>query len=173
MATTKKSPFYICIVSAIAAIAGLLFGFDTGIISGALLFIQKDFVISTTMKELIVSSVLLGAMFGSLAGGYLTDRFGRRRLMLIISALFILGTGIAAFANDVNAILFGRLFIGFAIGMGSYTAPLYIAEIAPFEWRGALVSLNQLAITLGILSSYLINYAFTNKQTTKENRIPI
>jgi SP family galactose:H+ symporter-like MFS transporter len=162
MVSTKKSSFYICIVSAIAAIAGLLFGFDTGIISGALLFIQKDFVISTTMKELIVSSVLLGAMFGSLGGGYLADQFGRRRLMLVISVLFIFGTLVAAFANDVNAILFGRLFIGFAIGMGSYTAPLYIAEVAPTELRGGLVSLNQLAITLGILASYLINYAFTD-----------
>lgn len=162
MISAKNSASYICIVSAIAAIAGLLFGFDTGIISGALLFIQKDYAISTTMKELIVSSVLLGAMFGSLAGGSLTDRFGRRRLMLVISALFIVGTVIAACANGVNAILFGRLFIGFAIGMGSYTAPLYIAEVAPFEWRGGLVSLNQLAITIGILSSYLINYAFTN-----------
>lgn len=150
------------LVSAIAALAGLLFGFDTGIISGALLFIQKDFVISTELKELIVSSVLFGAMFGSLASGHLTDRFGRRRLMLIISGLFMAGTLIASLADNVYSILFGRVFIGLAIGIGSYTAPLYIAEVAPMEWRGGLVSFNQLAITLGILSSYLINYTFTN-----------
>ncbi|MBA3660202.1 MAG: sugar porter family MFS transporter [Gammaproteobacteria bacterium] len=159
---TKKSHFYVIGVSAIAAIAGLLFGFDTGIISGALLFIEKDFALSTVMKELIVSSVLLGAMFGSLFSGHLTDRFGRRKLMLIISALFIFGTGIAAFAPNVNSILFGRLFIGFAIGIGSYTAPLYIAEVSPFHLRGGLVSLNQLAITIGILCSFIINYTFTN-----------
>lgn len=157
-----KSHAYIIGVSIIAAVAGLLFGFDTGIISGALLFIQNDFVISTGMKELIVSSVLFGAMFGSLSSGRLTDRFGRRKLMLLISLFFIVGTLIASLANSVYGILFGRLFIGFAIGMGSYTAPLYIAEVSPYEMRGGLVSLNQLAITLGILSSYLINYTFTS-----------
>lgn len=157
-----KSRFYIYSVSAIAAVAGLLFGFDTGIISGALLFIQKDFTLTTGLKELIVSSVLFGAMFGSLASGGLTDRFGRRKLMLIISALFICGTAIAACATNVYSILFGRIFIGFAIGIGSYTAPLYIAEVSPYELRGGLVSLNQLAITLGILFSFIINYVFTN-----------
>ncbi len=162
MELTKKSPTFIYFVSAIAALAGLLFGFDTGIISGALLFIQKDFILSTEMKELIVSSVLLGAMLGSLSSGRLTDRFGRRRLMLVISGFFVIGTIIASLATEVYAILLGRLFIGFAIGMGSYTAPLYIAEVSPFELRGGLVSLNQLAITIGILCSYLINYAFTN-----------
>lgn len=162
MRQIQSSRQTVCIVSAIAAIAGLLFGFDTGIISGALLFIKKDFILSTEMKELIVSSVLLGAMVGSLSSGRLTDHFGRRRLMLIISGLFILGTAIAATATQVQAILFGRLFIGFAIGIGSYTTPLYIAEVSPMEMRGGLVSLNQLAITIGILCSYLINYAFTN-----------
>lgn len=162
MQAAHSSRFYVYTVSAIAALAGLLFGFDTGIISGALLFIQKDIPLTTTMKELIVSSVLFGAMISSLFSGQLTDRFGRRRLMLVISGLFVFGTLIATFATNVNTILFGRLFIGFAIGTGSYTAPLYIAEVSPVELRGALVSLNQLAITIGILCSYLINYAFTN-----------
>lgn len=159
---TARSRFYVYMVSSIAAITGLLFGFDTGIISGALLFIEKDFVISTELKEMIVSSVLLGAMIGSPVSGRLTDRFGRRKLMLITAGLFIAGTMIAALAVNVYGIIAGRLLIGFAIGMGSYTAPLYIAEIAPFELRGGLVTLNQLAITIGILCSYLINYAFTN-----------
>ncbi len=162
MATSGSSRRYVYVVSAIAAIAGLLFGFDTGIISGALLFIKQQFTITTVMQELIVSSVLFGAMIGSLLSGRLTDHFGRKRLMLVISVLFILGTVIATSAHHVQSILIGRLFIGLAIGMGSYTAPLYIAEVAPREWRGGLVSLNQLAITIGILSSYLINYAFTN-----------
>lgn len=160
--SSQKNHLYIFGVSAIAALAGLLFGFDTGIISGALLFIEKDFALTTSMKGAIVSSVLLGAMFGSLFSGSLTDRFGRRRLMLIISALFILGTCIASFASQVSAILYGRLIIGFAIGIGSYTAPLYIAEVAPFNLRGALVSLNQLMITIGILCSFIIDFAFTN-----------
>ena len=102
MQSTTKSRTYVCVVSGIAAIAGLLFGFDTGIISGALLFIEKDFVVSTELKELIVSSVLFGAMFGSLFSGRLTDHFGRRRLMLIISGLFILGTAIASTATQIK-----------------------------------------------------------------------
>lgn len=157
-----RSHLYVYTVSAIAAIAGLLFGFDTGIISGALLFIEKDFVISTELKGLIVSSVLLGAMFGSPVSGHLSDQFGRRKIMLITAALFMVGTAIAALASGVTGIIAGRLLIGFAIGMGSYTAPLYIAEVAPFELRGGLVTLNQLAITIGILCSYIINYIFTN-----------
>ncbi|OGT37871.1 MAG: hypothetical protein A3F12_03525 [Gammaproteobacteria bacterium RIFCSPHIGHO2_12_FULL_38_14] len=152
----------IYLVSAIAALMGLLFGFDTGIISGALLFIEKGFPLTTIMKELIVSSVLLGAMLGSVSSGNLTDRYGRRLVILIISGLFIIGTLIASLATSVQFILIGRLCIGFAIGIGSYTAPLYIAEVSPYKLRGALVSLNQLAITIGIMCSYFINYLFTN-----------
>jgi SP family galactose:H+ symporter-like MFS transporter len=158
----SRSRCYIYVVSGIAAITGLLLGFDTGIISGALLFIEKDFLISTELKELIVSSVLLGAMLGSPVSGRLTDTFGRKRLMLMTAGLFIAGTVIAALAVNVYGIIAGRLLIGFAIGMGSYTAPLYIAEVAPYELRGGLVTLNQLAITIGILFSYIINYTFVN-----------
>jgi SP family galactose:H+ symporter-like MFS transporter len=163
MSAAKLNPV-VCLVSVIAALAGLLFGFDTGIISGALLFIQKQFVLTTAMKELIVSSVLIGAMGGSLLSGKLTDQFGRRKVMLVIAGLFIAGTLIASYANSVELILFGRILIGVAIGIGSYTAPLYIAEAAPFEWRGGLVSLNQLAITIGIMSSYFINFAFIHTE---------
>jgi len=159
---TKQSRIYVYTLSCIAAITGLLFGFDTGIISGALVFIEKDFIVTTKLKEIIVSSVVLGAMFGSPISGRLTDTFGRRKLMLLTSGLFIAGTIIAALAQNTYGIIAGRLLIGFAIGMGSYTAPLYIAEIAPFELRGGLVTLNQLAITIGILFSYIINYTFTN-----------
>ena len=115
------------LVCAIAALTGLLFGFDTGIISGALLFIGQDFPLSTLMKELIVSSVLLGAMVGSLSSGRLTDYYGRRKIILIIAGMFIIGTLIATLAPHVEAILFGRLCIGIAICIVSYTSPLYIS----------------------------------------------
>ena len=154
----------IYLVSFIAALAGLLFGFDTGIISGALLFIDADFVLTTAMKELIVSSVLIGAMMGSLTSGRLSDRLGRRKVMLVIAALFFVGTLIAALAPVFQLVIMGRILIGFAIGIGSYAAPLYIAEAAPAKWRGGLVSLNQLAITIGILSSYIINFVFMDTQ---------
>lgn len=162
MNTVKKSPFTIYLVSGIAALAGLLFGFDTGIISGALLFIQQDFPLTITTKEFIVSAVLLGAMFGSLVCGRLTDQYGRRSILLVISGLFIAGTLISSCAVHVPGIMVGRLIIGLAIGISSYTAPLYIAEIAPLHLRGALVSFNQLAITLGIMCAYLINFSLTN-----------
>lgn len=161
MEKTKKPQLILFLVCSIAALTGLLFGFDTGIISGALLFIQDSFPLTTQIKEWIVSSVLLGAMAGSLSSGPLTDKYGRRSIILIISFLFILGTLVASFAATISMIIAGRLCLGFAIGMGSYTAPLYIAEAAPFELRGGLVSLNQLAITIGILCSYCINYVFT------------
>lgn len=158
----SSSRVYVYAVAATAAMVGLLLGFDTGIISGALLFIEKEFVISTELKELIVSSVLLGAMLGSPLSGNLSDRFGRRRVMLLTSGLFMAGTLIAALASQAYGIIAGRLIIGVAIGMGSYIAPLYIAEIAPTEIRGGMVTLHQLALTIGILCSYIINYAFTN-----------
>jgi len=154
----------IYLVCAIAALAGLLLGFDTGIISGALLFIEKGFPLTTIMKELIVSSVLVGAMVGSLCSGRLTDYYGRRKVILCISALFIIGTLVASFAPNLSTILLGRLCIGIAIGIGSYTAPLYIAEVAPAGLRGGLVTFNQLAITIGIMCSYFINYIFANSQ---------
>ncbi len=152
------------LVCMIAALAGLLFGFDTGIISGALLFIEQGFPVTTIIKELIVSSVLLGAMVGSLSSGRLTDFYGRRKVILIISVMFTVGTLIASLAPNVETILIGRICIGVAIGIGSYTAPLYIAEVAPLKLRGGLVSLNQLAITIGIMCSYFINYIFHNTQ---------
>ena len=162
----RQPNFAVCLVSAIAALAGLLFGFDTGIISGALLFIQKTFTLTAGLKEIIVSSVLIGAMIGSLGSGYLTDKYGRRGLMLIIALMFITGTLIAALAINIGMIIVGRIFIGIAIGIGSYTAPLYIAEAAPAEWRGGLVSLQSIAITIGIMSSYFINYAFINTEAS-------
>lgn len=165
MQAIKKSG-YVYWVSVIAAFSGLLFGFDTGIISGALLFIEKDFPVTTVMKELIVSSVLLGAMLGSLCSGRLTDGLGRRPVICLVALTFILGTFISSFAPTVNMILAGRLLIGVAIGIGSYTAPLYIAEMAPYELRGGLVSFNQLAISIGILVSYIINYTFTDSDAS-------
>ncbi len=157
---TKKDKIFL--VSLVAALAGLLFGFDTGIISGALLFIKNSFPVSIGMKEMIVGSVLIGAMLGSFGSGRLTDRYGRKGVMVVIAFLFIIGTLIATLAVDVQMILFGRIFIGFAIGIGSYAAPLYIAEAAPYEKRGGLVTLNQLMITIGIFISYCINYLFAS-----------
>ncbi|MBH1988656.1 MAG: sugar porter family MFS transporter [Myxococcaceae bacterium] len=147
-------------VSALSALAGLLFGYDTGIISGAILFIEKDFLVPVSDIGWVVSAVLLGALFGSAFCSQITDRLGRKGSLLIASGLFVLASLGAAGAHDIPDLIFSRFFLGFAIGISSLTAPLYLAEIAPASKRGFLVSLNQLAVTLGILIAYGVNYLF-------------
>jgi SP family galactose:H+ symporter-like MFS transporter len=148
-------------ISAFAALTGLIFGYDTGIISGAILFIKKDFALSAFQIEVVVSAVLLGALIGSGLSGRLTDRFGRRKILVLTAITFIIGSLASAFSLNASELIVARTILGIAIGVGSFTAPLYLAEIAPQRIRGMLVSLNQLAITIGIVFSYLINYCFS------------
>lgn len=161
MVERSNSNWMVYVVSIFAALAGLLFGYDTGIISGAILFIKKDFSLSAFQVEMIVSAVLLGALIGSGFSGRLTDLFGRRKVLIFTAITFIIGSLSTAFAPNINWLIVGRVILGVAIGVGSFTAPLYLAEIAPQRIRGMLVSLNQLAITIGIVFSYLVNYYFS------------
>ncbi|SRR5579883_65594 len=147
-------------IAAVAALCGLLFGYDTGVISGALLFIRKDFVLSPFLQGAVTSAVLAGATAGAGFSGRLADRFGRRRMILAVAVLFFLSSLLTSLAPDVSWLAVGRILVGLAIGVCSYTGPLYISEIAPAQNRGALVSLNQLLITIGILVSYLTDYLF-------------
>jgi MFS transporter, SP family, galactose:H+ symporter len=147
-------------IAGVAALGGLLFGYDTGVISGALLFIRQALDLSPTMQGIVVAIVLAGAAIGAAVAGYLSDRFGRRRVILGAAVLFILGALVSAFAAGLPALLGGRLLVGLAIGVASMLTPLYLAEISPARDRGAVVSLNQLCITLGILVSYLVGFAF-------------
>ena len=151
---------FIYVAATIAALNGVLFGFDTGVISGALLFIDKSFGLSNSTTEIIVSATLVGAIVGAAAGGRLADRLGRRRLMLGGACVFFVGSLLMAFAPSVPVLVAGRLVVGFAIGVASMVGPLYNSEIAPPKIRGSLVSLNQLAVTSGILLAYLVNYLF-------------
>ena len=153
------------LISCVAAIGGLLFGYDTGVISGAILYIKQQFPISTVEEELIISMVSLGALFGALIGGRLSDHFGRKKIVLTSSIFFIISAIGLSLSNSVGELIGWRFFVGVAIGVSSATAPLYIAELAPCYMRGALVSLNQLAITVGILSSYLIGLAYVESQS--------
>lgn len=157
-----SSRYYFIIVAAIAAVAGLLFGFDTGVISGAILFISEKFHLSAQMNGLVVSSVLIGALMGAIISGRITDIFGRKNLLIVDALIFIIGTLISALAWDVTSLIIGRIIVGVAIGIASYSAPLYISEMAPKKYRGALVSLNQLAIAIGILASYIVDYIFSH-----------
>lgn len=151
---------FIIISACVAALGGLLFGFDTGVISGAILFITTEFKLSPLMNGLIVSAVLFGALLGSILSGRVADYFGRRGLLLALGVIFIIGTVLSALAPSVPFLVLGRVIVGFAIGISSFTVPLYLAELAPAKFRGGLVSINQLAITIGILVSYFVDLAF-------------
>jgi len=153
------------LAAAISALGGLLFGYDIGVISGAILFIKKDFHLSGGMEEIVVSSVLVGSLIGAVAGGMLADRLGRRRLLIITAAVFGLGAIGAALAPGTIWLIAARVVAGVAIGIASFVAPLYISEIAPVDIRGKLVSINQVALTSGIVISYLIDYAFAASQS--------
>jgi sugar porter (SP) family MFS transporter len=146
-------------VSAIAAIGGLLFGYDTGVISGALLFIKDDLHAGTSAQQWVVSSLLLGAILGAVASGYLADRISRRYTKVVSGSVYVIGALGCAFAVNVPMLIGFRFVLGLSVGTASFVAPLYIAEVAPPRLRGGLVSFNQLAITTGILISYLVNFA--------------
>lgn len=150
---------FVLLVASVAALGGLLFGYDTGVISGAILFISKDFALSTHMQEFTISIVLIGAMAGAAGAGALADRVGRRIALLCAGTIFGVGALASAFAPNIDVLLAGRLVVGIAIGISSVVSPLYISEVAPADVRGALVSLYQFAITVGILAAFLIDYA--------------
>ena len=155
---------FVYLATAISALGGMLFGYDIGVISGAILFIKKDFSLSPGMEEIVVSSVLLGSLVGAVVGGILADRLGRRRLLIITAVVFGLGAIGAALAPGTAWLIAARVVAGTAIGIASFVAPLYISEIAPVDIRGKLVSINQVALTSGIVISYLIDYAFAGSQ---------
>jgi sugar porter (SP) family MFS transporter len=152
------------VATAISALGGMLFGYDIGVISGAILFIQRDFSLSPGMEEIVVSSVLLGSLIGAGVGGVLADRLGRRRLLIATAAVFAVGAVAAALAPGTSWLIAARVLAGAAIGIASFVAPLYISEIAPVAIRGKLVSINQVALTSGIVISYIIDYAFAGAQ---------
>lgn len=146
------------LIAATAALCGLLFGYDTGVISGALLFLKRDFALTALLQGVVTSAVLAGAAVGAGFSGRLADRFGRRRMVIAVAILFLVASLITGLAPDVLWLAAGRILAGVAIGICSYAGPLYISEIAPAVRRGALVSLNQFLITVGILLSYLTDY---------------
>lgn len=159
ISSRKQMLFFI---TSIAALCGLLFGYDTGIIAGAMIFITRDFALTTFAHEVVVSIVLLGAAIGAGISGRLTDMYGRRRLMLVAAMAFFIGTLISALAPHVVWIVVGRLIVGFAIGVASYAAPLYISEVAPKDKRGALVIVNTIMVTGGIVVAYIIALSFAH-----------
>lgn len=141
-----------------SALAGFLFGFDTAVISGAEKTIQNLWSLSAMMHGLAMGSALWGMVLGSLVGAWPTDRLGRKRTLLLIGVLFLVGSVWSALAGDVYSIMIARFLGGIAIGVSTVAAPLYISEIAPPERRGRLAGLFQFNIVLGILMGFLSNY---------------
>ena len=139
------------------ALGGLLFGYDTGVISGAILFINEELGLTPFLEGLVVSSLLLGAAVGAGAAGPFSDRLGRRNLIIIAAVTFAVGAAGAALAPGVGALVLFRVVLGLAVGTAAVIVPLYLSEVAPTEVRGAVSSLNQLAIVFGILSAYVVN----------------
>ena len=148
------------LTAAIAGLGGLLFGYDTGVIAGALLFIKTDFELGSFAQGLVVAAVPIGAVAGAAIAGPAADTYGRRLMILIAAAVFIVGALASAAAPGVEVLVVARIVIGVAIGLASAAAPVYISEVAPPESRGRLVSFFQLAVTIGILVAYLVGLAF-------------
>ncbi len=151
---------WLYIVAIVASLGGLLSGYDTGVISGALLFINETWVLPDTLQGFLVSSVLIGAVIGAATNGILADIFGRKKIIMATAVIFILGSILCAFAPNVYVLILSRIFVGFAVGIVNFVVPLYLSEVSPKNLRGTLVSLYQWAITVGILFSYFINAVF-------------
>jgi MFS transporter, SP family, arabinose:H+ symporter len=155
---SKKA--YVIFVTVIAAIGGLLFGFDTAIVAGATRYLKDQFALNSLQEGWAVSVVLVGCMFGAGLAGTISDRIGRKRFMLVSAVLFFISAIGCAFPQNIFQFVLFRFVGGLGIGSASILAPLYIAEVSPARMRGALVSVNQMAIVTGILLAYFVNWAF-------------
>ena len=163
MKPDTKTPFFVIVMAIVAAMGGLLFGFDTGVISGAIPFLQQDFSLTDGTIEFITTAGLVGAIIGALIGGSITDGLGRRKVLVISGIIFAVGALWSGMATSPFSLVLARLFLGVAIGTASFAVPLYIAEISPTRVRGTLVSLFQLMITIGILVSYFSDFMFADE----------
>ncbi|MDU7870591.1 MAG: MFS transporter, partial [Pantoea sp.] len=165
MAAAKRSgdrqnrfTWFVCFM---AALSGLLFGLDIGVIAGALPFLAKDLQITNHQQEWVVSSMMFGAALGALGAGWMSSKLGRKKSMLAGATLFVIGSLWSAFSPDVESLVCARVMLGLAVGIASYTAPLYLAEIAPERIRGSMISMYQLMLTTGIVVAYLSDTAFS------------
>jgi sugar porter (SP) family MFS transporter len=155
---------FIWLVSFIAGLGGILYGYDMGIIAAALIFVRGSFRLTTQMEEVVVSVVLIGAMLGAITGGAVADRIGRRATLLWGSAIFIFGSILAPLSPDVATLIVARTLLGIAIGFTSVTAPVYVSELSPPQSRGRLIGLYQFTLTLGIALADLVGYWLANQQ---------
>lgn len=157
----KKSKFFIFTLTTLSTLGGFLFGYDTGVVSGAMLLINKEFGTSPIWHELIVSSTIGAALVFSLFGGWFSDRYGRRMAILLSGIIFTIGSIIMGVASSKEILLVGRIVVGIAVGIESMSVPVYIAECAESSQRGMLVTAYQLFITLGLVAAGIIAGVFS------------
>uniref|UniRef100_A0A8C5U1V3 Solute carrier family 2, facilitated glucose transporter member 10 n=1 Tax=Malurus cyaneus samueli TaxID=2593467 RepID=A0A8C5U1V3_9PASS len=157
---TGRALMVLLLSATVSLLGGLIFGYELGIISGALLQLQTDFHLSCFQQEVLVSAVLIGALLASLAGGILIDRHGRRRAILVSNLVLLVGSLILTLARSFVVLVIGRMTVGFAISVSSMACCIYVSEMVAAQRRGLLVSLYEAGITVGILLSYALNYVF-------------
>ena len=157
-AASKATAVFSCIL---AALAGLMFGLDIGVISGANQFIQAEFQIDSKKIETIVTAMMFGAAIGAVASAWMANALGRKRSLILGAVLFVIGSLFCGYAWSPDSLIVARIVLGLAIGIATFTAPLYLAEVAPEHIRGAMISLYQLMITVGILVAFLSDLAFS------------
>ncbi len=142
----------------ISTLGGLLFGYDTGVISGALLYMRDDLAMNAVQEAWVVSSLLFpGAAFGALLGGRIADALGRKKALIVCSVIFLVGAILCAIAPNVEIMVGARILLGFGVGAAAVSAPLYLAEMAPAEKRGRMVTINELMIVTGQMLAFAIN----------------
>ena len=156
----RDTPRYTYLVAALAAIGGMLFGYDIGVISGAENLLKSTYHLSSGTEELAVAAVLIGAVVGGAIGGPLADRFSRRYTLLTMAILYGVGAILTSISFSLGSFIAFRILTGIAVGASALVVPMYIAEMAPVRIRGGLVILQQLAISGGILILYVLDFAF-------------
>lgn len=169
MSTTQISKKYIVKLTVVAALGGLLFGYDTAVIAGAIGFLQEKFDLSPAMTGWAASSAIWGCVLGAMLAGYASDKWGRKKILLLTALLFSLSAVWSALVNDLSIFILARFIGGVGVGAASMLSPLYISESAPARIRGTLVSVYQLAIVLGINIIYVVNYFISVSGDTQWN----
>ena len=167
IAEAKGSTVYVLLISIVAAVGGLLFGFDLAVIAGAVPFLNRHFSLTSGQLGMAVSAVGFGCMFGAAVAGFISDRIGRKKVLVLAAIVFVISSIWTAIPTMLLEFILARFLSGIAIGLASPVSPVYIAEIAPAKARGGLVTLNQLAITFGMLAAYAIDWLLAGHGTAE------
>lgn len=154
----KGAPPFVKACATFSAMDSLLLGYDIGCISGILLFVQEEFALTSHQVEVFASAMNSAALFGALFSGYIADKFGRKPALFMSSCTFALGSILMAVATSYDMLVYSRYIQGFGVGAGLLISPMFISEVSPKQWRGALVTLSEVALSLGILLAYIVNY---------------